>query len=158
MSNTIKLKNYLNIFEEYTATAVAINPGMLLEVTSAGTIQKHSTAGGNVLPIFALEDELQGGGIDTAYAVSSKIQCWIPQRGDQVYAVLADGQTAVIGSFLESNGDGYLRVYSADSTGTYYHNQIVGQALEALDLSDSSGAESSVSPLGYNKRIKIRII
>ena len=104
--NTIKVKNYSNVQEEFTATAVAITPGYLLEVTSSGTVQAHSTAGGNVFPMFAVEDDLQGNGVDDNYAVSAQIQCWIPYRGDMVYAWLKDGESVVPGNFLESAGDG----------------------------------------------------
>ena len=147
---TIKVKKYLDIIEEYVATAAVIKPGYLLELTSAGTVQAHSTSGGNVLPMFALEDELQGNGIDTSYAVSVPIQVWIPTRGDMVYAKLADGQSATVGDFLESAGNGQLNVYAADAIDssdpgalTVYPNQIVGQALETLDVSSSTGADTT---------------
>lgn len=150
--NTIKLKNYMPtpIMEEYTATAVAITPGHLLELTSAGLVQKHSTASGNVLPaIFAVEDELQGNGIDTAFAVSAKLQCWIPTRGDQVYAWLADGEDVAIGDPLESAGDGTLQKHvpdidSAADVETIYGNSIVAVALEAVDLTNSAVAAGRI--------------
>ena len=163
MRQSIKVKKWVDILYEFTATAVAINPGMLIEETSAGLVQAHSTQGGNVLPMFALEDELQGNGIGNAYAASAKIQAWIPQRGEVVQGVLADGETAVIGSFLESNGDGYLRVHvpqtaDSDDAITVIPSGIVGIAAEALDLSGSSGAETPDPLLGYNKRIDVRLI
>lgn len=142
--NTIKIKNYLNIFEERVANA-AITPGHLIEYMSTGKVRKHATAGGEVTPVaFAIEDELQGNGITDNYSASNVVQCWIPQRGDHVYAILADGENAAIGSKLESAGDGTLQVYVADSGAvTNTNNQIVGIALEALDLRSSSGAEST---------------
>lgn len=166
--NTIKLKKYSNVIEEITATAVAITPGSLLELTSGDEVQVHATAERNVLPMFALEDELQGNGIDDNYAVSAKIQVWIPGRGDIVYAILKDDTAAVvIGDFLESAGGGLLQLHVEDveswdsasvkGTVTVYSETIVGVALEAVDLSGSSGEESS-GALGYNKRIKVRII
>lgn len=166
--NTIKVKKYLDIIEEFTANA-EIFPGMLVEEMSTGKLRAHATSQGNVLPMFALEDELQGNDIDDAYAADDKVQVWIPNRGEQVYAILADGQNVAIGDFLESNGVGYLQKHVPDVESwesgskqephsiTNYSNVIVGTALEALDLSDSSGAESS-GALGYNKRILIRII
>jgi hypothetical protein len=164
--NTIKVKKYMDIVEEFDANA-EIYPGMLVEEMSTGKLRAHSTAEGNAIPMFALEDELQGNDIDDAYAADDKVQVWVPNRGEQVYAILADGQNASIGSFLESHGDGYLQVHEPDimswesSAGgrsyTDYSNVIVGVALEAVDLSDSSGAESS-GALGYNKRILIRVI
>ena len=81
--NTIKIKKYSDVIEEYAAAA-AIIPGMLIELTTDNTVKAHATSGGNVLPMFALEDELQGRGIDTSYAAAEKVQCWIPNRGDVV--------------------------------------------------------------------------
>jgi len=166
---TIKLKNYLNIMNEYPAEA-AIIPGELIELTSSCTVQVHSTAGGNVLHMFAVEDELQGNGIDDAYAAADKVQCWVTIRGEEVYAILADGEDVACGDFLESNGAGELVKHVPDSDSdddgqnSIYTNQIVGISLEDIDLSGSSGEESSeggydssTDPLGFNRRIKIRI-
>jgi len=162
---TIKVKKYSDVIEEYDAVA-AITPGMLLELTSAGKVQAHSTAGGNAPRMIALEDELQGQGVNDAYAADDKVQCWIPYPGDQVYAILADGENVAIGDLLESNGAGMLQKHVADVESfesneagsiTVYPEQIVGVALEAINISDSSGAESS-GDLGYDKRIIIRIV
>lgn len=150
--NTIKLKNYMPtpVMEEYTATAVAITPGHLLALTSAGLVQKHSPAGGNVLPaMFAVEDELQGKGIDFPFAASAKLQVWIPTRGDQVYAFLKDGETAAIGDALESAGDGTLQVYDT-SSGNNPNNAIIAVCLIAVDLTASANATAG--------RIIVRII
>lgn len=140
------------VIEEYTATAVAIKPGYLLEMASATTVQAHSTAEGNVTPpMFAIEDQLQGKAITADYAVSSKIQCWIPRKGDIVYAYLADGQNASVGDFLESDGNGALQVHAADASNvSVIGDAIVGVALEAVDLSGSA----NLTALG---RIKVRI-
>lgn len=166
--HSIKVKNYSDVFEEFTATAVAITPGTLLEMDSNGHVQAHSTAGGNVLPpMFALEDELQGNDIEDNYAASAKVQVWIPGRGDQVLAILADGQNVSVGDALESNGAGYLQAHVADVESfesaeagsiTVYPNQIVGVALEARDLSGSSGEETESGTVGLNTRIKVRIV
>ena len=148
--NTIKLKKYLDIVVEYPAAA-AITPGHLLELTSAGKVQKHSNAGQVVLPMFALEDEMQGNGIDDAYAAADQVQVWIPTRGDEVYAWLADGQNVSEGDYLESDGAGCLQKYAASSAGVVeYPSSIVAQALEAVDLSASANTAAG--------RIKVRII
>lgn len=165
--NTIKLKKYLDIIEEKVAAA-AITPGMLIELTSTDTkVQAHSTAGGNAIPTrIALENELEGEDIDTAYATDDVVQTWIPQRGAVAYMILADGENVSIGDPLESAGNGYLQKHVADVESfesaepgsiTVYPNQIVAVALEAKDLSGSSGEESS-GTLGYNKRIKVQIV
>jgi len=139
--NTIKVKKYSDIIEEYEA-ATAITPGMLLEFNSAGKVGVHSTASGLAERIFALEDELQGKGIDDDYAVEDRVQCWFAGRGDQVYAIVGDGQTIAVGDFLESLGDGTLQ--KAATPGA----SVVGVALEAAD---TSGALTSA-------RIVIRVI
>jgi len=138
------------VMEEYTATAVAITPGHLLELTSAGLVQKHATAGGNVLPaIFAVEDELQGRGIDTAFAASAKLQCWIPTRGDQVYAWLADGENVAIGDPLESAGGGNLQKHvpdidSAADVETIFGNAVIAVALEAVNTVGGASAAARI--------------
>ena len=150
---TIKLKNYSKVLEEYNAVA-AITPGMLIELTSADKVQAHSSVGQNMIQMFALEDELQGKGIDDAYAIDAPVQVWIPGRGDQVYALLKDGETVVIGDLLESAGGGYLQKYVADiesGSDSIYTNQIVGEAVEALDLDLAS------SVLETTQRLQIRI-
>jgi len=164
--NTIKLTKYSDVITEEVANA-AITPGMLLELMSTDKVRAHATAGGNAMPrMFALENELEGEGINDAFAADEKVQVWIPYRGDIVYAILADGENVAIGDPLESNGAGYLAKHVSDVESfesaepgsiTVLPEQVVGIALEAVDISDSSGAESS-GDLGYNKRIKVRII
>lgn len=152
--NTIVVKNYSDVFEEYVA-AETINPGHLLALDADLNVIKHATAGGAGSPtMFAVEDALQGKSIDDAYAAGDPVQVWIPGRGDDVYAILADGETVVKGGLLESNADGTLK--AADS-GT-----AIAVALEALDL---SGSYSSSAPtydqsgaLGYDKRILVKIL
>ena len=146
--------------QEELAAAAVITPGFLVEITSAGTVQAHSTAGGNAAPAkFAIEDSIQGNDITDNYAATNKVQVWTPQKGDWVYAILSDGENVSIGTELESAGDGALQEHSVDSEGeTNQGDQIVGIAREAKDLSDSSGAESSAATIGYDKRILIEIV
>jgi len=147
--NTVKLKKYADIIEEYEA-ADAIVPGMLVEMTNAGKVQKHSSAGEFAEKMFALENELEGGGIDDIYTAEDRVQCWIAGRGDQVYAFLAAGETVAIGDRLESHGDGYLqKAVSESASATTYPGSVVGVALEALDLA-GSGATAT--------RLAVRIV
>lgn len=158
---TIKVKKYSDVIEEIVASA-AVTPGMLLVLENTGKVKAHAAADKDAIPMFALEDELQGKGIDDAYASGDPVQVWFPYRGDMVYAILADGQNVAIGDMLVSNGDGTLKKHVSDAeasgeTLTVYPLQIVGQALEAVDLSGSSGEEES-GALGYDKRILIRVV
>jgi len=148
MPNTIKLKSYLDVIEEINAANDGLFPGRMVELNSNGKVQEHSSSASIAVPMFALEDELQGNGVDDTYAADDPVQVWIPARGDQVWAVLADGENVSIGDFLQSDGSGNLQQGTSEA---------VGVALEAIDLSQSSGAESS-SVLGFNRRIKIRVL
>ncbi len=126
-------------------TGQAVVPGMLIELDADLKVKKHDSAGEELLPMFALEDELQGQNIDDAYGDDQPVQCWIPGRGDIVYAMLEDQQNITCGNFLESAGNGYLRVYN--------DGVIVGQAIESIDMQDSEGAWPATG-----RRIKVRII
>lgn len=153
--NTIKLKKYLDIIEEYPADA-AILPGHLVELRSTGKVRKHSKDEGNALPMFALEDELQGKGIGDAYAEDDPVQVWVPIRGEMVLALLKDDENVAIGDFLCSAGDGTLKKWVAlDSAGAALTETlpIVAQAVEAVNLSSSSGTYPATE-----FRIKVRIV
>jgi hypothetical protein len=150
--NSIILKNYSDVFEEYTAGGT-IYPGMLLSFSAANTVVAHAddapTAG--CLTMFACEDALQGKDIDQTYVTGDKVKVWVPGRGDEVYAILEDGANVAFGAYLESNGAGYLQAFSSG-------NGAVAIALETLDLTGSSGIADSSAPLGFNKRIKVKIL
>lgn len=135
------------IRNERTGTG-AITPGHLVELISTGNVQVHSTAGGNAQRSFAVEDDLQGNEISEAYVTLNQVQYNVFNSGDVVNALLANGETAVIGSLLESAGDGTLQVHDpqaeADSSNvTFLPSNIIGQAIEAVDLSGSSAVDPS---------------
>jgi hypothetical protein len=151
MAYTIKIKKYSDHIEEIAAGGT-ITPGHLIAEGSAGTVVVHASAGQNAIPMFALEDELQGKAITDNYASGDQVQCWIPYRGDQVYAILADGEDIAIGDLLESAGDGTLQKHVASSAGAVeYPLAVVAQATEAVDMSGSAGED----PDG---RIIVRIV
>ncbi|MDY0183622.1 MAG: hypothetical protein RBR39_10010 [Proteiniphilum sp.] len=124
---TIKIKKYSDIIEEYIAGGV-ITPGHLVALNSDGEVIVHATEAGVILPMFALEDELQGKGIDDAYKEDDRVQVWIPGRGDEVYALLAANESVNIGDYLVSKGGGTLKKLASD---TVADSQIIGFAVEA---------------------------
>ena len=156
---------------ELEASGYAILPGMVLELTStANRVQAQSTQGGNSYPLIALEDDLQGKGIDEWYTATAgtKVQCWMPRRGDEAHLILVDGENVSIGDLLEGDGTGRVQKHTADvdaahdsddadAATTIYTNQVIGVALEAKDLSDSSGAEDS-GTLDYDYRLAVLIL
>lgn len=130
------------VIKEYKADA-AITPGHLCEVTSTGC-RVHATPGGTAQKMFALEDSLQGNEIGDDYSTADMCQTGIFRPGNEVNAILYDGETAVVGDFLESQGDGTLRVVDTDASAADIGVQsIVGIALEAVDMSGSAGADPS---------------
>lgn len=142
---TIRVKDYLKVVDEKVA-AGTITPGMLVELTSADKVQAHSTEAGVAEKMFAYEDEHQGNTISDDYSAADYVQLWLPQRGDVVYALLADGEDAGIGDFLVSDGAGKLRVVDTSA-----EENLIGVALEAVDMSGSSGEDPS-------GRILVRIV
>lgn len=128
--NTIKLKKYSDVIEEFVAGA-AITPGMLVALNASGAVIPHNAADGNAIPMFALEDELQGKTIDNAYAAGDPVQVWVAGRGDIVNAIAGAAITA--GDFLVSDGTGKLK---PAGTAAVQAHSIVGQALAAASSGD----------------------
>jgi len=147
---TIKLKKYNDIINEYAA-GTAITPGMLISLASDGDVDPNSSAGGVCEKMFALEDELQGKTISDAYAIGDPVQCWNATSGEEVLALLADGEDVAIGEVLVSDGTGKLKAATADSSAVVVEEFPIAIALEAVDMSGSSGADPS-------GRIKVRIL
>lgn len=137
--STVKIKKYLDVVNEGVADG-AITPGMLLEISGAGTnghakYKAHASAEAAAGPFFALEDELQGKDITEAYVDGTPVQVWVAQPGEEVYAILATSQAITVGALLSSHGDGTLQAF--DGT-TPADAQIVGVALEAVTTTSST--------------------
>ena len=155
-NKTIILRGPHNSFEGIASETVT--PGHLVEFGGSNDIQKHSTQGGNVMPMFARENDIVGDDIDTDYSSGENLLYDAVGTGGEVYAWLVDGENVSKGDFLESNGDGTLRKLvetssasdgTLGSSETVYSNKVVGVALEAVDLSASANTS--------NARIKVRI-
>lgn len=147
---TIKLIKRFDVVIEKNA-GTAITPGMLIAIASDGDVDPHNVAGGVCEKMFALEDELQGKTIEDAYAVGDPVQCWVALPGEEVYAMLADGQDVAEGAVLTSAGGGKLKAITADASAVVVEDYPIAVATEAVDMSGSSGADPS-------GRIKVRIL
>lgn len=148
---SVILNRYLKIEIEKVA-AGTITPGMLVELTSADKVQAHSTEAGNAVKMFAREDGIVGAELDDNYVALGRVPVILPTPGDEVLAILADGETVVIGDLLSSNGDGTLKKHVPESSDYYAATdvtvkplQIVAQATEAVTASG-------------NTRIEVRIV
>jgi hypothetical protein len=123
-----------------------ITPGDLLDFVagSAATpstsyltpyVKKHAIAGFRASKMIALEQDYigrLGGGsttlpIDKTYANLDQVRYGIFRAGDEAYMRLKASENVSYGNYLESNGDGTLRINSGGSPGN--DNRLVGRAL-----------------------------
>jgi len=124
----------------------AFLPGTLLELAADAaksgvyTYQAHSTDGGSCQKTVAMEDALQGRTVDDIYAVDEVATVWLPKQGDDMqYLLLAGGTTpVVIGTKLCSNGACRLIPVADSGLAPIIDADIVGEALEALDITSGS--------------------
>lgn len=150
-NNTIILKG--DPARDEAIANAAITPGNLIELLSTGKVQKQATAAVPAQAMFAIEDEMQGNDLTDDYSAADLVQYAVFKKGQWVHAILADGEAAVIGSKLESNGSGELRVQDTNSDGTLTNPEaILGIAREAVDASDS--ATTAVA----SRRIMVEIV
>lgn len=130
-----------------------ITPGHLIIRSAADLVIAHNSAGATCAKLFAVENDIAGDGITDNYAAGEVVRFVAPRQGDEIFAILADGENASVGSFLESNGNGELRVVDVDASFTAIAvGSVVGQCLEAVNASDS--ATTAVA----DRRIKIEVM
>lgn len=126
--NTIQLAGQGTLINTVHASA-AITPGMLIERhnSSGEKFRAHSTAAGFANVIFALDQGEMNKGIADAYAAGDLVKALKPWPGSIIYALIASGENITVSNFLESAGDGTLKVYGSGVR--------VAQALESVDNS-----------------------
>lgn len=155
VSDTILLAGSPSPQFKFGPASGSITPGMLVELvpsSSTDQVRVHATAGGTAARMFALEDGAQGNTISDAYADGVHCRYATFGSGDEVNALLNDGENAVFGAKLESAGNGKLRVVVTDtSAGTIKIDSVVAIARQAVDMSGSAGAD----PTG---RIRVEIV
>lgn len=96
--------------------SASITPGMVTErFNNSGTLscRAHSTSAGYGICMVALQPSMLNKGIDDAYSAGDLVENAVLDRGASAYVLLASGQNITQGAFLESNGDGTLKVYAA---------------------------------------------
>lgn len=152
--NKITLKQYVEAQKEAPA-AIEVTPGELLEETSAGEVQPHSTAGGNCVPLIAKVEGYIGKNIDETYAAGDQVRYEAGHTGEEYHMFLAAGENVSQGDLLESAGNGAFQAHTPQSvdeggTATYtiYQNAARFKAAESVD--NSGGAEAV--------RIKVEVI
>ena len=149
MPNTIVLKGR-GIRKEGVAGGT-ITPGMFLErTTTVDQVIVHNSAEENIQKLIAVEDELQGKGIDDDYLTGVNVLFEALVPGQEVNALVQDGTAAIVaGEFLQSDGAGMvIGVITAAATTELERVSTIGVALEAVD---NSGGGAPV-------RIKVEVL
>jgi hypothetical protein len=128
---------------EGKALTSTIYPGHLVEMTSAAadTYKLFATAGAKGEKMVAIEDDLQGNSVATAYTAANKMQVNIYKSGEECLVKVANGQNIAKGDKLVRAAAGYVQKAATDSSGTVVEQEVIGIAMEAKDMSDSSGAD-----------------
>lgn len=136
--NTIVLKG--NGVRKERLAGGTITPGHLVLINTSDQVVVHPNAAQNARKMFAVENDIEGEGIDDNYTSGDTVQFETFQPGDEVYALVAALATAVtIGAALESAGDGTLRIQTADAASDQtQRDAVVAYAKEAVDNSGGS--------------------
>lgn len=128
-------------YEERNAGEAGIYPGMLCYVFTDGTVKLHASEGGRAECLVALEDSLQGRGVDTVYTLAYPVRLEVFRPGEEFMGLLASGQNISIGEGLISSGDGTFK--SATDSGLDI-DSIIAYAMEAEDLSASGSSNTLI--------------
>jgi hypothetical protein len=120
----ILLGNELVTQNEDDKAAEAITPGHLVAWNGSGDLVKHAGAAGVSGAMFALEREELGQDMNAPYAIGDTVKVGLCPTGVRVNSIIASGQNVTKGAFLESAGNGTLKVGTTNP---------IGQALEAVN-------------------------
>lgn len=117
MARTIIVKGDPIQKEGTVLTANTLMPGHLIDIDpTTGDLIPHGGAGLNAVPRFCVERSDVGDDADTAIPAGERANFVTARQGDEIYAKLAAAATAVTrGAFLESDGDGTLRILTASA-------------------------------------------
>lgn len=138
--DAIVINDYGREVQKELVADAAITPGHIVEQMTTGNVRKVANAAVTQQKCFAIENYLEGKTIATAYAAADQVLVRYFSPGDEVYAVLMDGEIIAIGEKLEvGTDDGELRKQDVNSAGPITApSAIIGYAKEALDASDSA--------------------
>lgn len=132
---------------EEAVAAGTVTPGMLCEMTSSGTVQAHSSEGGRAERLIALEDALQGRGVDTNYSAADIVTLAVAAPGEVFNLLMASGEDGQPGDEVISAGDGTIKCVD-NATSAALITQIIGE----IDPS-----EAAFTTLGANTLKAIRL-
>jgi hypothetical protein len=126
------------IFVRDKASSVIVYPGMLLELTATLEVIPHSTAGGVVERMIAVEDTNNLGVSTTPYVADSMIRTYYPLRSSEIRVAVNTGTVAITKNMkLISDGAGGVKPAVGTETGF----ELFAIALEDLDNSAGTDIE-----------------
>lgn len=115
----------------------ACNPGHFMRRRSDGKVEKNGTADVIIAPLIAIENEIFGNGVTTAYASGDNVLMLHLERGAVVNAKLAAAAAAiVIGDPISVSNDGTVKKGASEAVS-------IATAEEAVDNS-AGGAETFI--------------
>lgn len=130
--------------------AAALSPGHLLELNTAGKVRKHSTAGGRIERMVAIEDALQGKTHTQAYAADDIVRFVLAYPGDVVALRLPAAALAVATSDrLISNGDGCVIKMPGSSGKQLYAATAAGAVIQPADTNPTSMGVGYTFPANF---------
>lgn len=100
-------------YEEAPTGGTSLYPGMLAYIDDQGRIRPHNLVGGGGECLIVDLDLKRGMTVDDVYSAAidqDVIPHLLPLPGDVLAVLLQDGEAAVKGSGLTSNGDGTFKV------------------------------------------------
>lgn len=115
----------VNWRREELVAAGTITPGMLCEVTTDGKVRAHSVEGGRAERLVAIEDVLQGKGVDTNYSASDLVSLAVMEPGSVWNLLVASGQSGAPGNAVISAGNGKVKCAS-DATSAAVIKDVIG--------------------------------
>jgi hypothetical protein len=120
---------------EGVAGTATTYPGMMVQLQADGKYDPHVAQGALGEVAVALEDGLQDGNVNTAYAADDQLFFCIPLPGDEVALRLADEEDITVGDLIIHDTGGLF----IKTTGTPAQTAFI--ALETLDLTGNGSDE-----------------
>ena len=119
--------------------------GKAVAAIAPGTFLKRTAAGLDVNDIAAIifgeqfiiadKDQMRSKSVDDAWTINENMVAIAPRSGEFVNALVATGQTLVVGSPLARNGAGLLKLAVTPATVGATSEEIVAYSDEALTTS-----------------------
>jgi hypothetical protein len=130
-----------NVLYKERIGSEALTPGYCVTINTSGQLALHDQDGGPGPVRLVLPNDLEGDGVTDAYDVSDTVKFATFAPGDEVLVRVKDGENIAIGDYLTHDGNGKFREVVTDSSGQVVEDTVVLQALEACDMSSSSGVD-----------------